>query len=360
MTRPRATGRERYPASHLAVFAEKALCAVGVGLSDAHTAAKLITQSDLLGADAHGIFRLPEYVSRLRSGGINPDGRVTVERQAGAVALLNGDNALGHVVMSEAVRLGLALASSHGVAWIGTRQSNHAGPAGLYPRLVAQRDMIGLYGAVGSGNHIAPWGGCDALLGTNPISIAVPSSDVSPVVLDMATSVAAFGKVSAALQRGDSIPPGWMIDRSGNAITDPKDALDGTMMPAGDAKGYGLSLLIALLAGVLNGAAVGDDVVDVKVNEASPPNTGQFLCVIRLESFGDAQTIMSEVARFARVVRESTPLPGRTKIRLPGDEAHRRYLDRQAHGVPLDRSLVARLRSLADELAIVPLSGPRT
>src|SRR3954470_20835258 len=146
--------------------------------------------------------------------------------------------------------------------------------------------MIGLYLAVGSANHLPPWGGLDMLLSTNPVAVAIPTDEEPPIILDMATTVAAYGKVKTKAQRGETMPVGWMMDRLGQPLTDPARANEGFLLPIGDYKGYGLALVIGLLAGTLNGAAMGRDVVDFNADETTPTNTGHAIVAISVEAFG--------------------------------------------------------------------------
>ena len=213
-----------------------------------------MVEADLLGYDTHGVFRLRQYVNRLRDGGCNPAPRVRVVRETAATALVDGDNGLGHLAMTRARDLAMEKARAAGIGWVGVRGGNHAGPAALYVRPQAAARMIGLAGAVGSANHVAPFGGTDILLGTNPIAVAAPGGD-DPFVLDMATTVAAVGKIKLLAQRGEPMPEGWMVGRDGKPLTDPARRDEGFLLPIGGAKGYGLGLAIGLLAGVLNGAA---------------------------------------------------------------------------------------------------------
>jgi hypothetical protein len=181
-----------------------------------------MVQADLNGADGHGIFRLPQYVRRIRAGGINTNPSIRVVHDRCATALIDGDNAMGHLVVSQAAELAIQKAQANGIGWVGCRMSNHAGPASLYAQRVADAGLIGIYFAVGSANHMAPWGGIDLLLSTNPIAIAVPAGKNPAVVLDMATTVAAYGKVKIKAQKGEQMPIGWMIDKAGRPLTDPK------------------------------------------------------------------------------------------------------------------------------------------
>src|SRR5262249_24932828 len=257
-----ATEVPRIAAAALAAFAQRILRAAGIPEADAQAGAQLMVEADLRGSDTHGVIRLPLYVRRLKAGGValRPNIRIVSEKPASA--LVDGDNGMGHLVMRFAAQTAIAKAKQCGVAWVGARMSNHAGPAALYAAMPLAHDMIGIYLAVGSNNHLPPWGARENLLGTNPIAIAIPALEEPPIVLDMAPTVAAFGKVRLKAQRGEAMPVGWMTDREGKPLTDPKRADEGLLLPIGDYKGYGLSLIIGLLAGTLNGAAFGREVID--------------------------------------------------------------------------------------------------
>jgi LDH2 family malate/lactate/ureidoglycolate dehydrogenase len=217
--------------------------------------------------------------------------------------------------------------------------------------------MLGLYFAVGNANHLPPWGGVDMLLSTNPIAAAIPAAEESPVVLDMATTVAAYGKVKAKAKRGEQMPEGWMIDRQGRPLLDPQRASEGFLLPIGGHKGYGLALIIGLLAGTLNGAAMGRDVIDFNSDHTSVTNTGQAILVIDLAAFGDPAAIKRDVDRIVRDIRGSERLPGVERIWLPGEQSHekrRRYCET---GIPMSAALMDELNTLAVDLGIAPLTG---
>jgi L-2-hydroxycarboxylate dehydrogenase (NAD+) len=344
-------------ADHAALqdFARRAYLAVGFSEAHASTVAGLMAKADLFGADGHGIFRLPHYIRRIKAGGVNKTPNIRVLRESTATALIDGDNGMGHLVMQRAAELAVEKARATGIGWVGARFSNHAGPALLYARIPLAADMIGLYLAVGNANHMAPWGGIDMLLSTNPIAIAVPADQEPPIVLDMATTVAAYGKVKTAAQRGETMPLGWMIDRLGQPLTDPKRADEGLLLPIGGYKGYGLSLIIGLLAGTLNGAAMGRDVVDFNADEKSTTNTGQAVLAISIDAFGDRAEFKRRVDAVARDIRNSKRLPGFDRIWLPGEQSAAKHADRMKNGVPLPAPLVASLATLAASLAIKPL-----
>ena len=213
-------------------------------------------------------------------------------------------------------------------------------------------DMIGLYLAVGNANHLPAWGGLDMLLSTNPIAVAVPALEEKPVVLDMATTVAAYGKVKTKAQRGEPMPQGWMMDRRGQPLTDSTRADEGFLLPIGGYKGYGLALVFGLLAGTLNGAAMGRDVVDFNKDDSTPTNTGHAILAIDVKAFGDVTDFKRRVDALVRDLRASERMPGVDAIRIPGEGSHRTREERARSGIPLPPALRASLDALAAELQI--------
>jgi len=341
-------------------FISTALNRLGMPAEHAAQTAALMAEADLQGSDGHGVIRLVPYAKRIRAGGINlqPDIRIVEERAA--MALVDGDNAMGHLVMSRAAELAIAKARVAGVAWVGARMSNHAGPASLYARMPLAAGMIGLYFAVGNANHLPPWGGLEMLLSTNPLAVAIPAGSEAPIVLDMATTVAAYGKVKARAARGVAMPEGWMIDRQGRPLTDPKRAAEGLLLPLGGAeagyKGYGLALIIGLLAGTLNGAAMGKDVIDFNADQAGTTNTGQAILAIDIAAFGDPAQFKSRVDTLVRDLRNSERLPDVERIWMPGEQSAAKRDAYARDGIPLVPTLLRSLDEFADELGIARLA----
>jgi LDH2 family malate/lactate/ureidoglycolate dehydrogenase len=337
----------------LRIFASAVLSAEGLPLDDADLVADRMVASDLLGADGHGIFRLPRYVARLRAGGFNPNPAIRLISQTGATALIDGDNGFGHLVMDRAVTLAGSLARTHGVAWVGARMSNHAGAAGVHALRLAEEGLIGIYIAVGNANHMAPWGGLELLLSTNPIAIAIPGGE-DPILLDMATTVAAYGKVKLAADRGELMPEGWMIDRDGNSLTDPAKAEGGSLLPIGGPKGFGLALMFGFLAGTLNGAAFGRDVIDFNADDESATNTGQVVIALDPSVFGDPAVFRAQVEAVRRDMTGSTPRAGFDGIRLPGERALAMRRLRSVEGIEMPAPLMGRLAALGAPHGIPP------
>jgi LDH2 family malate/lactate/ureidoglycolate dehydrogenase len=253
--------------------------------------------------------------------------------------------------MSRAADLAIHKAKSSGLAWIGTTRSNHAGAAGLYAERAADHGLVGIYLAVANANGMPPWGGTDPILGTNPLAIAVPSADGHPFVLDIATSNASHGTIKVAARDGASMPEGWVVDRDGEPITDPTLADQGYLVPMGGHKGTGLTIAIGLLAGALNGASFGRDVVDQRADLTTPTNTGQSILVLRPDLFGERDTVLAEIARHLEEIRSSAT-PDGSPVRLPGDEAARLRHDNELNGVEVPAGLAGDLARLAIDLAI--------
>ena len=342
-----------FPAATLRAFMGAALGRAGLPAADADQVAGLMLEADLVGADAHGIFRLPQYVRRLKAGGVNPTPVIAVTRTGPATALVDGDNGMGHLVMTRAADTAIELARACGVAWVGVRGSNHAGPGSIYAAMPVAAGMAGLYSAVASANHMAPWGGTDLLLGTNPLAIGIPAGDAAPVILDIATTVVSYGTIKSYALRGMQLAEGWMIDRTtGAPLTDPARTQEGVLLPIGGYKGAGLALALGLLAGPLNGAGVGADVVDFNADSASAANTGQFIVALDIARFGDPAVFAAAVDRHLGELRGSARLPGVEAIRTPGEERARRRAERVLAGVRLPLQVVQALDGLAGDLGM--------
>jgi L-2-hydroxycarboxylate dehydrogenase (NAD+) len=351
------TDATRVPTASLCDFATRAFIATGLPAEDSATIAGLMAEADLIGADAHGIFRLPQYIRRLEAGGVNRTPNIVVNRTAAATALVDGDNGMGHLVVARAAETAVELAREAGVGWVGVRRSNHAGPASIYAAMPLEAGMIGIYSAVASANHMAPWGGTDLLLGTNPLAVAIPAGDAPPVLLDIASTVVSYGTIKNYVLQGKPFQPGWMIDRKdGSDLTDPSRSKDGVLLPIGGYKGAGLALILGLLAGTLNNAVVGGQVVDFNADDASEANTGQFVLALDIKRFIDPSLFATLVVAHLDELRHSARLPGVESIRLPGDERARRREERARLGVNMVPELRSVLNRLGGRLGIGPLA----
>jgi LDH2 family malate/lactate/ureidoglycolate dehydrogenase len=343
-------------AEDLKNFIAEAMRAVGLPENDAAIVARLMVEADLTGADAHGIFRLPQYVRRIRGGGVNTRPVIEVNRTGAGTAVVDGDNGMGHLVMTRAAETAIALAREAGVAWVAVRRSNHAGPAGIYAEMIAAKGMIGIYSVVASANHMAAWGGREMLLGTNPLAVAIPRGSEPPFVLDIATTTVSYGTVKNYALQGREMPEGWMVDRGdGTPLTDSARAAEGLLTPLGGHKGSGLAIALGLLAGPLSGAVFGGDVIDFNADSSSATNTGHFILALDISRFIAPEDFHAEVNRHLHDLRNSEPLPGAEPIRMPGDQRAIRRVERKRDGVEISAPLLNNLNEVAEALSIKPL-----
>jgi L-2-hydroxycarboxylate dehydrogenase (NAD+) len=332
--------------------------ALGLPEADAATVAGGMLEADLTGSDAHGVFRLAGYVRQLKRGVFNPRPNIIVRERAAATALIDGDQGLGHVVMTYAANLAIELARASGVGWVGARRSNHAGAGANYAVIPVAHDMVGIYGAASSVQHMAPWGGAEPLLGTNPIAVAIPAGKEPPVILDIATSLASNGAIRTHQLEGRPMPEGWVQSRKdGSPITDPSRINEGTYLPMAGYKGYGLSLVIGLLAAPLNGANFGRDIHDFAAPPASELNVGQFVVALDVARFLPPDLFKAEVDRHIRDLNTSRRLPGVDEIRVPGQGRVKRRQEREANGIPLSTTLIAQVDDVAKSLGVTPLGA---
>ncbi len=323
----------------------------GLPASDAKRCAELMVAADLAGNDGHGIMRTGPYLERIEAGGINKTPNVKVTKTGASTALVDGDNAMGHLCLDAAVTTGIAMAKETGCGWVGIHHSNHAGAAGVYAQLAADAGMVGIYAAVASANHMAAWGSAEPKLGTNPIAFAIPGDP--PFVLDIATTVSSYGKIKTHQLKGLPLEPGWMVDKkTGEPILDADKAGDGVLLPIGGYKGSGLNVMIGLLAGTLNGAYFGSDVVDFNADRASLTNTGQFFMALDVARFRPLGDFVAEGSKKLDDLRASKPLPGFDAVRMPGDERVKRQKDYDVQGIPVAAPLVKQLDAIADRLGV--------
>src|SRR5262245_45902894 len=319
MAIPADENARRVPAAAILAYMTDAFRACGLPDADAKTVAGAMLDADLSGSDAHGIFRLAGYVKQLKPGVFNPRANITVLQRGPATALVDGDNGMGHLVMTYAANLAVELARASGVGWVGVRRSNHSGAGSTYVSIPVAHNMAGIYTAVSSSNFMAPWGGAEPLLGTNPIAVGIPAGKEPAVVLDIATSVVSNGQIRTYANAGKPMPEGWVISRKdGSPITDGNKLDQGMFMPMSTYKGSGLAIVLGLLGGPLNRAAFGRDVKDVNAEQVRETNTGQFVVALDPARFVPPDVFAAEVNRHLRDLANTKKLPGVDTIRIPG------------------------------------------
>lgn len=338
-------------------FSSDALDAAGTSKEQSRIISRHIIAANLTGTDSHGIFRLPSYISSLKEGLINVQPEIKVMRENGATAIVNGDNGMGHLVMDFAAHVAVDKAKQYGIGWVGVNHSNHAGAGAVYANIIRDEGMIGIYMAVAGANLMAPWGGKELLLGTNPIAVAVPTRNMPPIVLDMATSVASMGKIMQVAKRGESIPDDWVMDDNGKPITDPSLASKGLTVPIGGPKGYGLALIIGVLGGTLNGANFGREVKTLADGQSGPSNTGQTIVALSIDAFCDIDDFTEKSDQVYQTMKSSETLPGFDEVKLPGERSYKEKSVRLKSGIPIQSTLLTSLDELAKILSIKSLDN---
>lgn len=347
-----------FPADTLHRFAADVFRSFGVPGEDAEQAADVLLAADLRGIDSHGIARLPAYSGMLQAKRINPRPNVTVVRETPSTATVDGDNGLGLVVAPHAMRLAMDKANAVGTGWVAMRGSNHFGIAGYYVLQALKRDQIG-WCMTNTTRMMAPLSGADRMLGTNPIAVAFPGYEEPPVVIDMATTAAAFGKVEMAIRKGTSIPDGWAIDRDGHPTTDPNEmANGGALLPLGSDrelgghKGYCLAAMIDLLSGPLAGANWGPFTPPFTLKYDEKTRTvgiglGHFFGAMQIEAFAEVDEFKRQVDDWVQTMRSCKPAPGTHGPLIPGDPERQAEAHRRRDGIPLIPTVVDELRDVS-------------
>lgn len=347
----------RISVSALHAFCCDVLQIAGVPPEDACLVADSLTQADARGLGSHGVVRLlPVYTRRLAAGTTHARPQIGIERQRGAVTVVDGDAGMGQVTGTFAMRTAVDLAREMGAGIVGVRNSSHFGYGAMYVEQAVAEGMIGV-ALTNAPSNMPPWGGRTPYFGTNPIAVGIPCGQERPVILDMSTSVVARGKIVMAQKKGESIPPGWAIDEDGQPTTDAAAALAGAVLPFGGYKGSGLALLVDVLCGVLTGAAFGLHIVNLYDEGERTQNVGHFFVALDPRSFLPDGDFEARMDQFVREVRTQPRMPGVDRIYLPGEIEFEQAEESARFGVVLPEAGVAELDQLALELGIRPLQA---
>jgi len=344
------SAKELVQAEHLRGFCSQILASVNVPQKDAELTAHTLVEADLRGVHSHGTTSLLGYVKCLRLGGLNPKPQIKPVMQIPAVSILDGDGGLGQVVSVRAMREAMDKAKENGVGLVGVRNSSHFGAAAYYPMMALEEDMIGFANTNGKAVMV-PWGGKASMMGNNPISYAIPAGQELPIVLDMSLSVVAGGKIRMAALEGKKIPLGWALNQQGQPTDDPEEAMAKLLLtPLGGHKGYGLAVVMDILAGVLTGSAFGRRVNSWLSQSSERQKVGHLFVVLNIETFMPVAEFKEKVDRMIREIK-STPLAkGFERIYLPGEIEFEKKAEYLKTGIPLPIELIDKLRELGKEL----------
>ena len=326
--------------------------AVGMGGKDARECAHHLVTADARGVYSHGCMRMGIYCGRLINGGTNPKGRPRIAKRKGCTVLVDGDNAMGPVVGVFAMKEAIKLAGKFGSSAVSVFGSNHIGACAYYAMMAADADMLGFSWTLGGSNIMAPWGGRDPRLGNNPLAIAVPCENRPHVVIDMAQSVVARGKIVMARKTRTPIPETWALDKDGRPTTDPEAAFLGTLQSVGGYKGYGMAFLTGILSTLLSGAAFGPGIVDGLGRPDAVQNAGHLFQVIDIAAFLSPAAFKKRVYDAVMYMKEAHKADGVEAILVPG-EAEARTLERQLQdGIRYPMEVIEELRELSRKLGV--------
>ncbi len=337
--------RERRAAAPpLRTFVSGLLESAGMRAADAALVADLLCAADLRGVHSHGVLRVPEYLAKLRTGGVDPRGDPAVVSDNGSALVVDGGNSMGQVAAAFAMERAIERAASTNVAMAAVRGSNHCGAMFPYAMQGLSRDTIGLC-ATNALPTMAPWGGVSKIVGINPLAIAVPAADGAPLVLDAAFSYSSHGKIRIYRQKGETLPPGWAFDKRGEPTTDAAEAMEGLLQPIGEYKGVALAILFGVLSCLLSGAAYGTELGNM-VDGPTAGQDGHFFLAIRVAGFTDPALFRRRVDEVVRQIRESERARGAV-IYAPGGLEAALEAQYREEGIPLNEATIEGLRRAA-------------
>ena len=342
----------------LSRLAVRALEGLGLRASDAQQVARILVLGDLFGHATHGVLRLESYGQRIDAGAIRADAQPQLEDVSPAIVRVDGNGAVGPLVGMHALEAAMARARELGVGVALVRNGNHFGAIAPYCYLAAAQGFATVI-ASNASTTIAPTGGREERLGNNPLGIGVPRPGSDPIILDMAMSVVARGKIRAAAKKGATIPATWATDRAGRPTTDAAAALDGFLLPVGGYKGYGLALMVDLLAGVLSGAGYLTHVKSWQDQPTEPGNLGHFFLALDTRALGLGEGLAGRVADFASIVHDTPRADPATPVRLPGEIEMENLARHQRDGLEIDDSLRRTLESYAARRASTDSASTR-
>ncbi len=354
---------QNYPSERLHEFCRRVFEHYEVPPEDAELAASVLAMSDLRGIDSHGVGRLYSYSEMLDNGRINPRPQIKILRQSPSTATVDGDNGLGLVVGPRANEIAMEKAALVGTGWVSVCNTNHYGIAGYYPIQALARDMIG-WSMTNTTKLVQPlWGG-ERMLGTNPIAIAFPGLEEPAVVIDLATSAVAYGKIEIAKRKGETIPDGWAIDADGRNTNDPQAMMDlgaltplGSFRELGGHKGYCLAAMVDVLCCVLSGANWGPFAPPFTLRQQLPERSvgkgiGHFFGAMSIDAFIEVDEFKRQIDDWVRTMRATKSQPGTPGVIIPGDPEREAEAVRSKEGIPLVMTLVEELREISRHTGI--------
>jgi LDH2 family malate/lactate/ureidoglycolate dehydrogenase len=343
-----AADETRVPAAELEEFTKGVFIAAGLPSEDAALEAEVLVWANLRGVDSHGVLRIPSYVDMIGRGDMNPRPQIRVEKETAATVLIDGDRALGPVVTTVAMGRAIEKARAAGIGWVVIRNTTHQGAMAYYALMAVEAGMAGI-AIVCSPPNMAPFGARAAGVHNSPISIAVPAGRHRPLCIDMATSVAAGGKLSLARDKGVALPPGWALDETGQPTTDATRAK--ILLPFGGPKGSGLAMMFETLTRLMVGNPLLGPAL-FKETGAGRHRQNSVVAAIDIGAFTDLATYRAEVDRLIDGLRALPRADGVAEVLVPGEPEDRSTEERRRQGIPLPAGTVNNLRAVAARLRV--------
>ena len=337
-------------AGQLQQLTREIFVARGVPSADAAWIAKLLVRANLRGHDSHGVIRVPHYVRAMKAGEVNPEPAIRVEMETPTLALIDGDLGFGQIVARRGIELAIAKAKGQGLAAVTLKRTNHVGRLADYAEMAASEGLIGmLWVNAPMALNVAPWGGAARRLGTNPHAIAVPGRNGTVAMsLDFASSVVAEGKLKVKHNRGEAVEAGIMLNGRGRPSTDPREFYaepPGALLTMGAHKGFGLSLTVEILAGVLSGTGAARP-------EPGAVQNGTLMLCLDVARFLPLESFHAQVEKLFTFVRSAPFAEGATEILIPGEPEARTERERRAAGIPIDDETWRQLTACAAEVGV--------
>ena len=353
---------QRFPEGALRGFAEGIVAGLGASEQTAQVVSASLIEADRRGVHTHGLVRLPSYCAEVRAGRVVVDADPSVEREHGPTAMVDGRGAFGAVTGTVSMDEAIARAETYGVGFVTARGCNHFGAAAFYSLRAVERGMVGIV-ATSTPAVMAPWGGAEARLGNNPLSIAAPMPEgMAPFVLDLAQSAVSRGRIKLAELNDEAIPDTWALDSGGLPTTDPAAALAGALLPAGGYKGYGLALALEVLTGVLAGAELGPELINTSLTGSASSGSatrtgtvGSFYVAVDPERFVGREAFTERIARLVALIKATPPAVGFSEVLVPGELEERSARAAGDAGIELDGRTIELLEDLgAGESVALP------
>jgi LDH2 family malate/lactate/ureidoglycolate dehydrogenase len=330
------------------------VCAVyrskGATQDDAFVAADAMVQADLWGHQSHGVLRLGWYYARLCSGAMRAQTSVTFPVDAGAIAVMDGGDSIGPVVAKHAALDAIRRAKAHGIGAVSVRNSNHFGTCMYFTRMAAEQDCI-MICTTNGGPNMAPWGGLKKMIGTNPWSVAVPAGRYAPLIMDVANSGVARGKIFLAQTRHEAIPLGWAIDSKGRPTTDPEEALKGFILPMAGHKGYAIGAIVDVLSGVLSGSGFMDE-VHGPYDPVNRSRAGHLMIALNVAAFQPVEDFHARMERYIDTLKSVPLAEGVDEVFYPGEKEARAHDTQIGEGIVLPLDTIAGLDKVASEAGV--------